>query len=191
MELEPKRSPGRSLWGGLPLVLGLVLLTRCSGGNSLTGSVSQIFGSLNFNTVTVWRNDDAFQVSYDFTEFSDTDLVIQLTVQLAGLDFSPGKTIDLAGTLNGAPRTTVTHITHGEGVVNLPPVAGGTLTLSSGGQPGVETSGSFSLSFVNDGELGGGYTVSGGFDAVLNNAEFPPDANYPADAGPDGGLDAG
>jgi hypothetical protein len=176
------------IWGGLPLVMGLLLLTRCSGGNSLTGSVSQIFGSLQFNSVTVWRNDDAFQVSYYFSQFGQTDLVIQLTVELSGLNFSPGKTIDLAGTVNGAPRTNVVHQAHAQGVVNLPVVKDGTLTLSSGGQPGEETSGSFSLSFVNDtGQLGGGYTVSGSFDAVLASAEFPPDANYPADAGPDGG----
>ena len=185
MTASQKRS---RVWGGLPLALGLLLLTRCSGGNALTGSVSQIFGSLQFNAVTVWRNDDAFQVSYYFTEFSNTDLVVQVTVELSGLNFSPGKTIDLAGTVNGVPRTTVVHLDHAQGPVNLPLIKGGTLTLSSGGQPGEETTGSFSLSFVNDtDQLGDGYTVSGSFDAVLASAEFPPDANYPADAGPDGG----
>ena len=173
-------------------MVALLLLTRCSGGNSLTGSVSQIFGSLQFNSVTVWRNDEAFQVSYYFTQFSQTDLVLQLTVELAGLDFSPGKTVDLAGTVNGTPRTTVVHLDHDQGPVNLPVLRGGTLTLSSGGQPGQETTGSFSLSFVNDTQqLGEGYTASGSFDAVMASAEYPPDANYPADAGPDGGLDGG
>jgi hypothetical protein len=177
------------LWGGLPLAMGLLLLTRCSGGNSLTGSVSQIFGSLQFNSVSVWRNDEAFQVSYYFTEFGNTDLVVQLTVELAGLDFSPGKTIDLSGTIDGAPRASVVHLDHDQGPVNLPAIAkGSTLTLNSGGQPGEETTGSFALSFVNNtGQLGGGYTVSGSFDFVMASAEFSPDANYPADAGPDGG----
>jgi hypothetical protein len=182
----------RFVWGGLPLAMGLLLLTRCSGGNALTGSISQIFGSLEFNSVTVWRDDQAFQVSYYFTQFSQTDLVLQLTVELAGLNFSPGKTIDLAGTVNGTPRTTVVHLDHAQGPVNLPAIKGGTLTLSSGGQPGEETSGSFNLSFVQGTEqVGNGYTASGSFDAVISSAEFPPDANYPADAGPDGGVDAG
>jgi hypothetical protein len=172
--------------------MGLLLLTRCSGGNSLTGSVSQIFGSLQFNSVAVWRDDQAFQVSYYETEFSQTDLVLQLTVELAGLNFSPGKTIDLAGTIGGTPRTTVVHQDHAQGPVNFPTIHGGTLTLNSGGQPGEETTGSFSLSFTNDtDQLGNGYTASGSFDALLSSAQFAPDANYPADAGPDGGVDAG
>ena len=94
----------------MPLALGLLLLTRCSGGNSLTGSVSQIFGSLQFNSVSIWRNDQAFQVSYYFTEFGNVDLVVQVSIELSGLDFVPGKTIDLSGTINGTPRTSVVHL---------------------------------------------------------------------------------
>ncbi len=151
-----------------PLLFAVLLLTRCSGTNSLTGSVSDVF-PLDFNSVAVWRNSDAFQVTYYFTEFGNEDIVLQLSVDLTGLAFQGGATVDLASlTPSGAPRAVVTHLSHGEAVTVLPPIEQGSLSLSGGGLiPGQETSGSFSLSFVTNGQAGAGRTVLGSFDAPL------------------------
>ena len=190
--MPPTHTPSRRAWlSPVPLILGLLLLTRCSPSNSLSGSVSEIF-PLDFNSVVVWVSDTSFQVSYYFTQFGNEDLVVQLAVDTTGLTIKPGVSIDLSqDTTTGQPRAQVTHVAHAEATLVLPRIAAGTLHINSGSLPGDHFTGSFNLSFVNDGTVGSLRTISGGFDDLSLNGNFPPDANYPADAGPDGGLDGG
>lgn len=177
----------RRLGSLAPLALGLLLLPRCGSQSSLSGSLSEVF-PLDVNAVTVSANSEAFQVSYLFSQAGNTDLVVQLTVGLAGLTLSPGSTVDLAGALpDGSPRTVVTHQLHGQPTLVLPAIQTGSLSLAAGGQSGQDTRGSFTLAFVNDGTVGALRTLSGSFEGTLASAAFPPDASVPTDGGLDGG----
>jgi hypothetical protein len=180
----------------IALSLGLLALAGCSPSNSLSGSVSELF-SLTFNSVDVRSDSEAFVVTYYFTQSAQTITVIQLHVVTdGGVDFGPGKTIDLSGDLydGGPPRTSVIHFdpVDGQSALVLPPVLHGSLSLDCSLEVGQTSCGSFSMAFVNDGTLGSNRTLAGGFNQTLQNGEFPPDSGYYIDAGPwDAGADGG
>jgi hypothetical protein len=154
-------------------------------------------GGLTFNSVDVRSDSEAFVVTYYFTQAAQTITVIQLHVETdGGVDFGPGKTIDLSGTLGdgGSPRTSVIHFdpVDGQPAMVLPPVRHGSLSLGCSLQVGQTSCGTFSMSFLDDGTQGSNRTLSGGFDQILQNGEFPPDSGYYIDAGPwDAGADGG
>ena len=61
---------------------------------------------------------------------------------------------------------TFLHNAAGEPARVLPDVSIGEFTLDQGGNPGDDTKGSVSASFVSDGSYGSGRAVSGSFHAV-------------------------
>ena len=153
------------------VALGLAAALLSCGGAELSGSVSQYF-SLDVSRQEILRDSDAFQVTYFHDTPNQVDVVARLTVVTTGFDFKAGNSFDLAGEYApGHPRAVVTHAAGGEPSRTLPPVSRGTLTLSSGGQPGQQTRGSFSLSFASDGgDFGQGTDLNGKFDAVAEDA---------------------
>ncbi len=146
--------------------LTLAALACGQGENSLTGSLSEVF-SLDVSTVHVLRNDQAFVVSYEANAGRDIDLVLRFNLALDQLQFQTGRTAKISGeTDGGVLRATFVHNAAGEPARVLPPVSIGEFTLDQGGNPGDDTRGSFSASFVSDGSYGAGRAVSGRFHAV-------------------------
>jgi len=142
------------------------------GENSLTGSLSEVF-PLDVSTVHVLRNDQAFVVSYEANNGRDIDLVLRFTLALDQLTLKTGRQVNIAGLTDGGTlRATLLHNAAGEPARVLPDVSIGEFTLDKGGNPGDDTRGSFSVSFVNDGSYGSGRGVSGTFHAVALDAGF-------------------
>ncbi|HET6981671.1 MAG TPA: hypothetical protein VFI53_05995 [Myxococcaceae bacterium] len=153
--------------GVLLAALGVVVSLACGqGDNSLTGSLSEVF-DLDVSTVHVIRNDEALVVSYEHNAGRDIDLVLRFTLALDQLPMQTGKSVKLDGfTDGGTLRATFLHNAAGEPARVLPDVSIGEFTLDKGGDPGDDTSGSFSASFVSDGTYGSGRAVSGRFHAT-------------------------
>ena len=153
--------------GVLLAALGVVVSLACGqGDNSLTGSLSEVF-DLDVSTVHVIRNDEALVVSYEHNAGRDIDLVLRFTLALDQLPMQTGKSVKLYGfTDGGTLRATFLHNAAGEPARVLPDVSIGEFTLDKGGNPGDDTSGSFSASFVSDGTYGSGRAVSGRFHAT-------------------------
>lgn len=153
--------------GVLLAALGVVVSLACGqGDNSLSGSLSEVF-DLDVSTVHVIRNDEALVVSYEHNAGRDIDLVLRFTLALDQLPVQTGKSVKLDGfTDGGTLRATFLHNAAGEPARVLPDVSIGEFTLDKGGDPGDDTSGSFSASFVSDGTYGSGRAVSGRFHAT-------------------------
>ena len=136
------------------------------GDNSLDGSLSEVF-DLDVSTVHVLRNDDALVVSYEHNAGRDIDLVLRFTLALDQLALQNGRTINIAGSTDGGTlRATFLHNAAGEPARVLPDVSIGEFTLDTGGNPGDDTRGNFSASFVADGSYGSGRAVTGTFHAT-------------------------
>ena len=153
--------------GVLIAALGVMASLACGqGDNSLTGSLSEVF-DLDVSTVHVIRNDQALVVSYEHNAGRDIDLVLRFTLALDQLSVQNGKSVKLDGfTDGGTLRATFLHNAAGEPARVLSDVSIGEFTLDKGGNPGEDTSGSFSASFVSDGTYGSGRAVSGRFHAT-------------------------
>jgi len=136
------------------------------GDNSLDGSLSEVF-DLDVSTVHVLRNNDALVVSYEHNAGRDIDLVLRFTLALDQLTLKTGRTVNIAGATDaGTLRATFLHNAAGEPARVLPDVSIGEFTLDKGGNPGEDTKGSFSASFVSDSSYGSGRAVTGTFHAT-------------------------
>ena len=159
----------------LVLLVGVAVVSSLAcgqGDNSLTGSLSEVF-DLDVSTVHVLRNDDALVVSYEHNAGRDIDLVLRFTLALEGLTLQPGRKVNLAGyTDGGTLRSTFLHNAAGEPARPLSDVSIGEFTLDTGGNPGEDTKGSFSASFVSDGNYGSGRAVSGRFHGTALDAGY-------------------
>ena len=115
----------------------------------------------------VLRNDDALVVSYEHNAGRDIDLVLRFTLALDQLPLQTSRSMNIAGSTDaGTLRATFLHNAAGEPARVLPDVSIGEFTLDQGGNPGDDTKGSFSASFVGDGSYGSGRAVSGSFHAI-------------------------
>ncbi len=167
------------------LALLALLCAGCAPDNQLSGSVSELF-PLDVSRVTVFRNQEAMKVEYLSNRGIFLDVVIELTVNLTGVDTKDGAKIDLAGEY--APshqRAEVEHAPGGEPTRILPNVKKGDLKidhlgigpvcqydagLPDGGIPCTPpdtSSGNFSILFAEDGsgDIGAGRTLVGTFSA--------------------------
>jgi len=143
-----------------------------NGDNSLDGSLSEVF-DLDVSTVHVLRNDDALVVSYEHNSGRDIDLVLRFTLALDQLTLQTGRTVNIAGSTDGGVlRATFLHNAAGEPARVLPDVSIGQFTLDQGGNPGDDTRGNFSASFVSDGSYGSGRAVTGNFHAIALDGGF-------------------
>jgi len=151
----------------LLVAAAIVASLACGKGeNSLDGSLSEVF-DLDVSTVHVLRNDDALVVSYEHNAGRDIDLVLRFTLALDQLPLQNGRSMNIAGVTDGGTlRATFLHNAAGEPARVLPDVSIGEFTLDRGGNPGDDTKGSFSASFVSDGSYGSGRAVSGSFHAI-------------------------
>jgi hypothetical protein len=154
-------------------ILGVVASLACGqGDNSLTGSLSEVF-DLDVSTVHVLRNDQALSVSYEHNAGRDIDLVLRFTLALDEVQLQTGRTVKINGyTDGGTLRATFLHNAAGEPARVLPDVSIGEFTLDKGGNPGDDTSGTFSASFVSDGSYGSGRAVSGRFHGTAIDAGY-------------------
>ena len=142
------------------------------GANSLTGSLSETF-DLDVSQVHILRNDEALVVSYEHNAGRDIDLVLRFTLALDQLPLQTGRATNIAGSTDGGTlRATFLHNAAGEPARVLPAVSIGEFTLDHGGNPGDDTSGSFSASFVSDGSYGSGRAVSGNFSGIALDAGY-------------------
>jgi len=158
------------------LVLSIVAVAAAvacgQGANSLTGSLSETF-DLDVSQVHILRNDEALVVSYEHNAGRDIDLVLRFTLALDQLSLQTGRSVNIAGyTDGGTLRGTFLHNAAGEPARVLPNVSIGEFTLDHGGNPGDDTSGSFSASFVSDGGYGSGRAVSGTFSGIALDAGY-------------------
>ena len=153
--------------------LGVAAGLACGQGeNSLTGSLSEVF-DLDVSTVHVLRNDQALVVSYEHNAGRDIDLVLRFTLSLDELALQTGRTVKLDGyTDGGSLRATFLHNAAGEPARVIADVSIGEFTLDKGGNPGEDTSGNFSASFVSDGSYGSGRAVSGRFRGTALDAGY-------------------
>src|SRR5215510_12037569 len=147
------------------VLLAVAAIAAClacgKGENSLDGSLSEVF-DLDVSTVHVLRNDDALVVSYEHNAGRDIDLVLRFTLALQQLELQTGRTVNIAGSTDGGTlRATFLHNAAGEPARVIADVSIGEFTLDKGGNPGDDTAGSFSASFVSDGSYGSGRAVSG------------------------------
>jgi len=147
--------------------LAVAAAVACGGGpNSLGGSLSEVF-PLDVSTAHVLRNDQALVVSYEANRGRDIDLVLRFTLALDQLPLQRGRTVKISGTTDaGILRATFLHNAAGEPARVLPDVSIGEFTLDTGGNPGDDTKGNFSASFVSDGSYGSGRAVTGRFHAT-------------------------
>lgn len=158
------------------LALGLVwhLLSGCQPGNSLGGSVGDVF-PLDISAVEVARNNEAIQVTYLRNRSVSLDVVIRLSVSLDGIDsLQSGIKIPLEGAApSGVARSSVSTAPGGEPVRNLPPIHKGELVLSRLGDVDELTQGHFTMSFEKEGgDVGFGRTLFGDFSAQTRDAGF-------------------
>ncbi len=160
-------------WAGV--LAAALFFSSCAVENGLGGSISEVF-PLEVSRVEVYRNDEALQVTYYRNRGVFLDVVVRLAVALKDVDLKPGNKVVLEGEYAPFhPRASVTHAPGGEPVRSLPPVQKGELTLSGGGPVGTVTTGSFSMLFAAEGgDLGGGRTLNGSFNAVALDAGFGP-----------------
>jgi hypothetical protein len=172
----------------LGLATALLLGAACLEDNSLSGSMSEVF-PLGVSRVEVYKNDEAIQVTYLANRGIYLDVVARVTIALHYPDggtnsvdggflrpLVPGTDLDVAGDyLLGHPIASVVHAPGGEPVRLLPPVQKGDFHVSAGGQPGVMTSGDFSMVFMDTGgDIGFGRTLVGRFSGVAVDAGFGP-----------------
>jgi hypothetical protein len=170
------------------LAAAVILLAACQDVNTLSGSVSEVF-PLDVSYVNVYRNDEAIQVTFLRNRGIYLDVVARVTVALiipdgginpvdGGVDLpiKPGTDLPLTGEYApGHPICTVVHAPGGEPVRALPPIQKGDFYLGTGGRPGDETTGNFSMVFQNQGgDIGFGRTLVGNFAAVAIDAGFGP-----------------
>lgn len=165
---------GRGTAAVVAVGLATVAALACGGENSLGGSVDALF-PLQVSRVEIRRNEEAFQVSYFNNRGHELDLVAQLTVALAGVDFRPGAKVDLSGEYDvGHPRATVVHAAGGEAPRLMPAIKKGDLVVDQGGAPDEVTRGNFSLGFFQGSEYGAGRTLYGNFVGRALDAGFDP-----------------
>ncbi|HZW89079.1 MAG TPA: hypothetical protein VFF12_08375, partial [Myxococcaceae bacterium] len=104
------------------------------------------------------------------------DLVLRFTLALDQLPMQTGKTVKINGSTDGGTlRATFLHNAAGEPARVLPDVSIGEFTLDKGGNPGDDTAGSFSASFVADGTYGSGRAVSGRFHGIALDGGYGDD----------------
>ena len=157
---------------GLAASALLVAGFGCMGDNSLGGSMSSVF-PLDVSSVAILRNEPAFQINYYNNNGVGIDLVARVTVSLDGWNFTPGNDYPLQGEDDaGGQRTSVLHLASDSPPEPLADVSLGDLQLNSGGNIGEGTQGNFSMSFVNDGGFGGGFTLLGNFSGVTQDAGY-------------------
>lgn len=166
--------------------LGLAALgVGCGPGNGLGGSVDGLF-PIDFSRVEVVRGTQAIQVTYFANRKQSVEIVLRLTAVIGEGQPTLGKAISLSGEYAPAHAiATLTHLGADEPLRTLPRVKKGDLHLDRGGTPGAQTSGSFSVSFVNDDEAayGSGRNAHGSFNAVA--ADGRPDPCAPAGSCPE------
>lgn len=175
-----------------PIALLALLCAGCAPDNELSGSLSELF-PLEVSKVIVYRNQEAMKVQYLSNRGIYLDVVIDLTVNLEGVDPKDGAKIDLAGEYEPShQRTEVEHAPGGEPNRVLPNVKKGDLHidhlgigpvcdydagLPDGGIPctAPDTSrGNFSILFSDDGsgDIGSGRTLVGTFVAPTLDAGY-------------------
>jgi hypothetical protein len=181
----PPRINARFGVRSISIVVLLFLAAGCLEDNSLSGSMSEVF-PLEVSRVSIFKNDEAMNVTFFRNRNIYLDVVASLTVALRIPDggisadggiyhvVRPGFRMNLQGEYAlGHPIATVIHAPGGEPSRRLPFVNRGDLSISGGGQPGEEMSGDFSMSFQDrGGDIGFGRTLSGRFRAVAVDAGF-------------------
>lgn len=154
-------------------LLALGMTVSCGPENGLSGSLGEVF-PLDISRVEAARNLEAFQVTYFRNRGVFLDVVVRVSVSLAGVEMKPGVKVDLAGEYDpGHPRCVVTTAPGGEPVRVLPRVKRGDFVISSGGEPGGVSRGNFSMLFeAEGGDVGFGRTLGGTFATMTSDAGF-------------------
>lgn len=133
-------------------------------GGQLWGNLGERMQS-EANATEIYRDAERLQISY----FFEPRLIFQLSVSLKGLSLYNGVKLPLGGQAAvGVPRAVVS------GNQLFPPIAKGELLFATGGSPTELTSGSFSLTFAEDGSPLAGRTALGSFSGRIGTREHRP-----------------
>jgi hypothetical protein len=152
----------RNLW------VACLLVVACGGGDSLEGSLSATV-ALDFTAVNIQVTQSAVAVQYTRPGpgGAGTDIVLQITASLAGIDVSKGASIDLAQTNGNAQVGSVTRVVSGDTRSALPGLQRGKLNFDGALTAGQNVTGSFSVLFDTGTGFGAGTTAFGDFSAAV------------------------
>lgn len=143
----------------LGVLSAVVLALGCSGGgNSLTGSESQVY-DLSFDSIVIVLQGDVVSIKY---VGSNGDPAI-LVVNTADIVNVANSTIDLTQLDSGQPRGTLENVNGGgDGVTNELPIERGTVVFDQVPKIGATLSGQFNTTLTD------GYTLNGNFSGTVN-----------------------
>lgn len=150
------------------LFLGLAGLPGCGSGNhQLEGSLSEVL-DLTYQSVDVVKNPDDLSVRFLMPQGAGDNVVLRLSVDLAGTSIDARETFDLTSLgLQGNPRGTVSRSVLDDPLTTFPRMKRGELTFNHRVIPGEAVSGEFRITFENGTELASGRTVFGTFEATV------------------------
>jgi hypothetical protein len=152
-------------------ILALLCVAACGGSsNSLEGSLSATV-SLDFTAVVIQSTSSAVAIQYTRPGpgGTGTDVALQITANVTGLDLSKPISIDLTEMVGNAPRGSVTRLVSGDTRTSLPAIQSGhgKLTFDGPVVAGKSVSGSFSVLFATGTNFGGGETAFGDFSGTV------------------------
>jgi hypothetical protein len=131
-------------------------LSCSSGGNSLTGSVSQVY-DLSFSSIVIELEDQSVSIKYVGPSGDPAVLV----VDIANLASVANVSINLTQLDNGQPRGVLQNV--GEVTTDLP-IMIGTVVFDQAPTVGAQLSGNFAATLSNP----SGYTLDGNFSGIVN-----------------------
>jgi hypothetical protein len=149
------------------LLLGGALLCGCGGDHVLEGSLTEVL-DLKYQKVDVVRNPDDLAVRFLMPQGAGDNVVLRLSVDLAGTTLDANKPFDLASTgLQGNQRGSISRDVLDDPLTSFPQLVRGELTFDHAPLAGEAVSGDFRATFENGTELASGRTVFGTFEATV------------------------
>jgi hypothetical protein len=150
------------------LLVGGALLSGCgTRDHVLEGSLTEVL-DLDYQKVDVVRNPDDLAVRFLMPQGAGDNVVLRLSVDLAGTTIDANKPFDLASTgLQGNQRGSISRSVLDDPLTSFPLLVRGELTFDHAPLAGEKVSGDFRATFENGTELASGRTVFGTFEATV------------------------
>jgi hypothetical protein len=143
-------------------MLQLVFLFSCGGGNSLTGSITEVYPDLSFTTVNIYQQDSDLVLEYRQGADGMGGWAAKLAIYTADLTIQAHNSIDLPGAVGNSKRATLYRII--EGSVELG-IQTGTIVFDAPPTPGKTTSGHFNITTADP----AGRTLNGNFQGTVGS----------------------
>ncbi len=168
----------RTAVGSWQLAVGSQLLTAfcvvlLAGGcgpsdeRMIEGSLSEVV-NLRYSKVDIVKNEDELSVRFLQPQGPGEDVVLRLSVDLAGTSIDANETFDLASLdLDGNQRGTISRSVLDDPLTSFPQLRQGELTFRRSVISGETIPGEFRVTFVNGTELASGRTAFATFEATV------------------------